>query len=302
MDSLIPMNFRLHNTLWVPGHFHSYMLMGAILWILALITYLAERAANQPSSRFTNIAAPTLIFGGGTFFVGMWYFSGASGVPRRMAEHFGGIETADTIAAIAAITLLIGVVLVFIEWIRLWGIARARKAAGEVNEPEAVALTPTPGELAPPTPMIQTRGELMATVAALTFSLVSFLPFLDPIVEEKIQWHHVQHGGQILFGLLLAIAIVNTPTFAKLRCRNQTVGIAAIVLGTAVMYALMIPSWYDTLENNQALHMLFHLGVMVVGLVIGWAITSFDRFTAWLLFLMMASMGFAYGIGVGLVV
>lgn len=301
MDSLIPMNFRLHNTLWVPGHFHSYMLMGVILWILALVTYLFERAAGQPSSRFTNIAAPSLILLGGTAFVGMWYYSGALGEPRRMAEHFGGITTQDTIASFAAITLLIGVLLIFVEWIRLGLVARGRTPSIKESTTAAPEYEPTPSELAPNSPMIQTRGELIATIAALTVSLVAFLPALDPITEEKVQWHHVQHGGQILFGLLFAIAFVNTPSFSKLRCKSETVGILGVILGSAVMFVMMIPTIYETLEENSALHMLFHLGVMVVGIVVGWAITSFDRFTAWLLFLMMAAMGFAYGAGVGLI-
>ena len=28
LDSLIPVNFRLHNTLWVPAHFHTYLMHG----------------------------------------------------------------------------------------------------------------------------------------------------------------------------------------------------------------------------------------------------------------------------------
>jgi cytochrome c oxidase subunit 1 len=301
MDSLIPMNFRMHNTVWVPAHFHSYMLMGVILWVLALVTYLFERSADKPSSRFTNIAAPSLILLGGTLFVGVWYYNGASGVPRRYATHFGGVITADTIASIAALTLLTGVVLIFLEWLRLALIGRKRRAAGLAVDPPEVALPVTPSEVAPNTPMIQTRGELIAAVAALTFSLIAFLPSLDPLISEKVQWHHVQHGGQILFGLLLAVAVVNTPTFSRLRCKSETIGILAVILGSAVMFAMMIPATYASLEANTGLHMLFHLGVMIVGFLVGWAITSFDRFTAWLLFIGMATMGFAYGAGVGIV-
>jgi cytochrome c oxidase subunit 1 len=300
MDSLIPMNFRLHNTLWVPAHFHSYMLLGVILWILALVTYLFERAAGQASSRFTNIVAPTLILGGGLTFVGMWYLAGATGVPRRYAEHFGGVQTLDKIASFGAIVLLLGVVLIFVEWAKLGAVARRRPA----SEKEAIAppeYEPTPSELAPPQPMIGSKGELIAVVAALTFSLISFLPWLDDLTAEKVQWHHVQHGGQLVFGMLLAIAMVNTPTFARLRCKSETVGIAAIVLGSAAMFALMVPTLYASLEKNDLKHMLFHLCVMAVGIFVGWAITAFDRFSGWLLFLMMTTMGFAYGAGVGII-
>jgi cytochrome c oxidase subunit 1 len=301
MDSLIPVNFRMHNTLWVPAHFHSYMLMGVILWTLALVTHLFERAANTPSSRFTNIAAPSLIFGGGTFFVGVWYFSGASGGPRRYAQHFSSLTTADTIASIAALVLLSGVVLIFLEWIRLGRIAAASR--GPKADRPAASLPSRPVQEAKTvenSPMIQTRGELIAVIAALTFSLVPFLPMMDPIVAEKVQWHHIQHGGQLLFGLLLAIAFVNTPTFSKLRCSSETIGILGVILGSAVLFVMMIPTVYGTLENDQTLHVLYHLAVVVVGIVVGWSLTAFDRFTAWMLFLMMAAMGFAYGAGVGI--
>jgi cytochrome c oxidase subunit 1 len=302
LDSLIPMNFRLHNTLWVPAHFHSYMLMGVMLWMLAMVTYMFERAAGRVSSQFTNIAAPLLIFFGGSTFVGVWYFSGASGVPRRYAEHFGGVATADTIASFAAITLLLGVVLIFVEWLRLGLAAKGRRSSGELastnGAPPAALEEPAMTEK---TSMLTSRGELIAAVAALTFTLVAFLPAIDTIIAEKAQWHHLQHGGQILFGMLFAIAFVNTPSFSGLRCKSETVGILAVILGSAVMFVMMIPSLYPGLEANQALHMVFHLGVMLVGLIIGWAITSFDRFTAWLLFAGMVTMSFAYGAGVGIV-
>lgn len=301
MDSLIPVNFRMHNTLWVPAHFHSYMLMGVMLWVLAMMTYFFERAAGQTSSKFTNITAPILIFLGGSTFVGAWYYSGASGAPRRYSEHFSSIQAADKIASIAAIVLLIGVVLIFVEWLRLGLVARSRKASGELVAEAEPYNPPPPVAQEDKEPMINSRGELIAAVAALTFSLVAFLPVIDTIISEKEQWHHLQHGGQILFGMLFAVAMVNTPTFAKLRCKSETVGILAVILGSAVMFVLMIPTMYETLEDSQALHMAFHLGVMLVGIFVGWAITSFDRFTAWLLFVGMATMGFAYGAGVGVI-
>lgn len=303
MDSLIPMNFRLHNTLWVPAHFHSYMLLGVILWTLALVTHLFERAAGQVSSRFTSIAAPILILGGGLTLVGAWYYSGAAGVPRRYAEHFGDVKTLDLIGAIGGITVLIGVLLIFVEWLRLGLAAKSRRASGAPTEaaPAPPVMTPTASELADPPAMVQSRGELIAVIAALTFTLVSFLPAIDTIVSERVQWHHVQHGGQFAYGLLLAIAVVSTPTFSRLRAKSETVGILSIVLGSAVMFALMVPSFYESLENNSVLHGGFHLAVVGVGLAVGWAITAFDRVTAWLLFLMMATMGFAYGAGVGII-
>lgn len=306
MDSLIPMNFTLHNTLWVPGHFHSYMLMGVILWTLALVTYLFERASNESSSKVVNILAPGLIFIGGTVFVGSWYYSGATGVPRRMAEHYGGVGSVDKIASIAALVLLTGVALVLIEWVRLGMIARKNPGRGaEKAIEQAAPATPIPemiNKTGADYPMISTRPQLITAIAALTLTLVAFLPGIDTIVAEKAQWHHLQHGAQILFGMLLMVAFVHTPTFASLRCKSETMGIVAVVVGTFVLFALMIPSFYDTLESNSPVHMLYHLAIIAVGMFVGWALTSFGRFTAWLLFAMMATMGFAYGAGVGVII
>jgi hypothetical protein len=43
------------------------------------------------------------------------------------------------------------------------------------------------------------------------------------------------------------------------------------------------------------------LGIVALAVVTAWTITSFNRFTAWLLFAGTASMGFLYAAGVGLV-
>jgi len=51
IDSLIPLNYRLHNTLWVPGHFHTYLMLGVIFWLMAFMAHLLERAAGRPASR-----------------------------------------------------------------------------------------------------------------------------------------------------------------------------------------------------------------------------------------------------------
>lgn len=304
IDSIVPINFRFHNTLWVPAHFHTYMMLGVVFWILALVLHLAERAADTVSSKLASFMAPILLVGGGYTLVGAWFYSGALGIPRRYADHFGGVTWLSVIAAVGAITFAIGISVALIELLRLLSIARKRRAALPAGSEQAAAAS-EPDDYEDSAwaarPMIATKRQFIALVAALTVSLVAFTPAVDDFAAERVQWHHFQHGGQFLFGLLLAVAVVNTPSFSGLRCRSELVGILGMILGPAVMFVMMIPSFYSTLVANDALHIVYHLAVILVGLATGWALTAFSRFNAWLLFVLMASMGFMYGAGVGIV-
>ena len=46
IDSIIPFNFRLHNTVWVVAHFHTYLMLTVVVWVLAFLAHLLERDAG----------------------------------------------------------------------------------------------------------------------------------------------------------------------------------------------------------------------------------------------------------------
>src|SRR5439155_12077464 len=54
IDSLIPINFRLHNTTWVVAHFHTYLILTVVVWALAFLAHLLARDAGRSSSRATS--------------------------------------------------------------------------------------------------------------------------------------------------------------------------------------------------------------------------------------------------------
>ena len=86
IDSIIPFNFRLHNTTWVVAHFHTYLILTVVVWGFAFLAHLIERDAGRTSSRARSSRwTVALILVGGYGLTGTWFVEGALGVPRRYA-------------------------------------------------------------------------------------------------------------------------------------------------------------------------------------------------------------------------
>lgn len=119
LDATIPINLDLHNTLWVPAHFHTYLLQGVLLFTMGWIFVNLEQRSGETSSAATRWIAGVTVFGGAAIFLLSFYAAGANGVPRRYAiEPAPGAEFAN-IATIGAGILLAGLVIASIEALRL---------------------------------------------------------------------------------------------------------------------------------------------------------------------------------------
>ncbi len=126
LDATIPINVDLHNTLWVPAHFHTYLLEGVLLFIMGWAFVNLEQRAGSVSSLATRWLIGIGMFGGGALFLLPFYIAGADGVPRRYASeptpgpYFAGLAT------IGATILLLGFILAVFEAVRL---ARTKTAS-----------------------------------------------------------------------------------------------------------------------------------------------------------------------------
>lgn len=118
VDSTIAMNRVLHDTLWVPAHFHTYLLMGAVLFIFGFLFYLASerRGYVDVKPRFGFWAYVIGSYG----FLLMFYLGGMDSVPRRFANyksligttHMEGMHLAQ-IAVIFICLLLLGLLFMY---------------------------------------------------------------------------------------------------------------------------------------------------------------------------------------------
>jgi cytochrome c oxidase subunit 1 len=103
----------MHNTQWVPGHFHFYLLLGVLPMVLALLYHvIGER---RPTGAAAGIGIPLYLFGG-LIFVFAFLAAGHVSTPRRFAVHLpvwlpydraGSIGAALVVAAMLVFTLQI---------------------------------------------------------------------------------------------------------------------------------------------------------------------------------------------------
>jgi cytochrome c oxidase subunit 1 len=123
IDSTIAVNFRFHNTLWVPAHFHTYMLEGLVLMVLGYVYHYLREESRLAESHGLQKTMIGLIVAGGFGFVLMFYLAGASGVPRRFAVY--PLEVANgapysLISAGFAVLFCVGIGLFISETGKCW--------------------------------------------------------------------------------------------------------------------------------------------------------------------------------------
>lgn len=86
LDGTIAINQVMHNTLWVPAHFHSYYLLGVVAFEFAFLYHLVGDLSGRREATISGAAA--WLFGvGGAGFLVMFFFMGGSSVPRRFAVY-----------------------------------------------------------------------------------------------------------------------------------------------------------------------------------------------------------------------
>lgn len=296
LDSMIPLNFRLHNTMWVPGHFHTYLLLGVVFWALAFVVHLLERAAERSLPRSLGVGAPAVMTLGGAGLVTAWYISGALGVPRRYAVQPFGSATWSLVGAVFALVFAVGFLLYLAAVVYLAREARRRPAPrGLTPEPEPADTFSAPGR-----PVLRAR-ELFLLGVVMTVAPVALLP---PVVEaagDSVRYHHLAHAAMFLAGAAAVLALSGVREvwerwFERLR---PDAGLALAIVAPVVSLLAMTPRFYGRLEEDSALHFGYHLVFFVgLGAVSALGASRLGRPAAWLVGAGAVSMGVIYAAGV----
>lgn len=114
VDSTVGVNQVMHNTLWVPAHFHTYYLLGAVAFDWAYLYHLVTELSGSVEAKLSKVAA--WLYGiGGIGFVMMFFLSGSDSVPRRYAAHLPQWQVFAQIAIPFVIILAIGIAWLTIE-------------------------------------------------------------------------------------------------------------------------------------------------------------------------------------------
>ncbi|MDP4086813.1 MAG: cbb3-type cytochrome c oxidase subunit I [Bacillota bacterium] len=117
IDATIVVNHVMHNTKWVPGHFHTYMGMGVIAMIFGFMYYFNKTEGTQKQNEFDKYAIFTYF----VFFVGLvgsFLYAGKISVPRRWAVHFPEWTGTDQFGALCAVFIIIAAIIFTVRFFK----------------------------------------------------------------------------------------------------------------------------------------------------------------------------------------
>ena len=293
LDSVIPLNFRLHNTLWVVAHFHTYMLMGVVVWVVAWVADRLERAAGRVALGDRGVLGVGSMVVGGFGLVGMWYVSGALGLPRRYAVQPFGSDGYSLAGALFALLFAIGFLIVLVELGLLARDALGRLEADDERDSDDEAAVPVAG-----VPLERPWQVGVVLVAAL-LALAAFLPQVTDAVDGEVRYHHLQHAAMFFVGVVLGLVLGSAPAAARsLGLQLPGVAFTLVLAGPVAMMLAMTPDVYTSLEDEAPLHLLYHLGVVALGLVTGFGAAGLGRATGGLVAALSVGMALMYAGGV----
>lgn len=117
LDGMIMINRTMHNTQWVPGHFHIYLILGEVAMAFGFMAWLVRDARTAGMSGLDKLGLGVYL-GGGAGFTVMFLISGALSIPRRWAVHAPEWASQALIASAFAVLVILGATLFVLVFLR----------------------------------------------------------------------------------------------------------------------------------------------------------------------------------------
>lgn len=123
IDGTITVNYVMHNTMWVPGHFHIYLLLGMMTMVFGFMYYLGKPSQNAQDSLLDRAAFWGFTLGTIGFTLSL-LDSGKVGVPRRYAVHLPEWIAYDKLGSIFAMLIIASVLVFIVRFLARLGLAK----------------------------------------------------------------------------------------------------------------------------------------------------------------------------------
>jgi cytochrome c oxidase subunit 1 len=290
IDSVIPFNFRLHNTVWVVAHFHTYLMLAVVVWVLAFLAHLLEYDADETTSPARRGWAIALLLAGGYGLTGTWFLEGVLGIPRRYALQPAGTSGYSLAGSIFALVFALGFLAVLLELVPLARTARdrlrGRRDVEPAFAPAAADRSPAAGKALP----LANPFQLGLGTALCVVGLAAFAPQVIDASEATARYHHLSHAGQFFLGAMAGLLLGSVPRISAWLGERSSLGLALTTAAPAVMMLIMTPRFYESLENHPFDHFLYHVGMAALGLVAGLGASRLGLVAGRLMFVLSIGM------------
>ncbi|WP_328774632.1 b(o/a)3-type cytochrome-c oxidase subunit 1 [Deinococcus aquaedulcis] len=184
----------VHNTAWIPGHFHitvgtatTLTFMGLVFW---LVPHLTGKRLAWPRAALASV---WLWFGGMMLFAVGMHWQGLAGVPRRAqvsAAAQQAVYDGMNIALPKLMTAVSGMVL-FVAAIFFFGVLFKTLLSPRVDDPESTpipyseAISAAGEQLAGASTLVRRTEPLLAlTVASLLLVILVYAPVIGPMLAN----------------------------------------------------------------------------------------------------------------------
>jgi cytochrome c oxidase subunit 1 len=187
INASLNIDLLVHNTAWIPGHFHLTVGTASALTFMA-ITYwlLPQLTGKKLKFKKLALAQPYTWFLGMTLMSNALHRQGLAGVPRRTSEPqyagfnydppFGTMAEMDWQVAVGATILTVALFMFFVVFIGSWG-------WGETADKPVDDHIPDPLSGAEHSPKILDNMKLWTGVAIVLVILAYTFPLYEMVID-----------------------------------------------------------------------------------------------------------------------